>query len=90
MLLLKGITFKKSEKRVFYKIVWTSVVYLSPLHCTHRGFIFLVSHWVCTFPSQFPIPGSRFPLDREKYFEQREKFLAERGKFFDTYNENMC
>ena len=27
---------RKSEKRVFYEIVWTSVVYLLPLHCTHR------------------------------------------------------
>ena len=28
----------KSEKRVVYKIVWTSVVYLSQMHCTHRVF----------------------------------------------------
>ena len=28
---------RKSDKRVFYAIVWTSVVYLLPLHCTHRA-----------------------------------------------------
>ena len=27
---------RKSEKRVFYEIVWTGVVYLLPLHCTHQ------------------------------------------------------
>ena len=27
----------KSEKRVVYEIVWISVVYLSQMHCTHRG-----------------------------------------------------
>ena len=27
---------RKSEKRVFYEIVWTSVVYLLLLNCTHR------------------------------------------------------
>ena len=27
---------RKSKKRVFYEIVWTGVVYLLPLHCTHR------------------------------------------------------
>ena len=30
---------RKSEKRVFYEIVWTSVVYLILLHCTHRGWV---------------------------------------------------
>ena len=28
---------RKSEKRVFYEIVWTSMVYLLLLNCTHRG-----------------------------------------------------
>ena len=28
---------RKSEKRVLYEKVWTSVVYLLPLHCTHLG-----------------------------------------------------
>ena len=27
----------KSEKMVVYEIVWTSMVYLSQMHCTHRG-----------------------------------------------------
>ena len=27
----------KSQKRVFYEIAWTSVVYLSQMHCTHWG-----------------------------------------------------
>ena len=28
---------RESEKRVFLEMVWTSVVYLLQLHCTHRG-----------------------------------------------------
>ena len=28
---------RKSVKRVCYEIVWTRVVYLLPLHCTHRA-----------------------------------------------------
>ena len=28
---------RKSEKRVFFEIVWTSMVYLLLLNCTHRG-----------------------------------------------------
>ena len=28
---------RKSEKRVFYEIAWTSMVYLLLLNCTHRG-----------------------------------------------------
>ena len=30
---------RKSEKRVFYEIVWTSVVYLLLLNCTNRGYV---------------------------------------------------
>ena len=30
---------RKSEKRVFYEIVWTSMVYLLLLNCTHRAFL---------------------------------------------------
>ena len=31
----------KSEKRVVYEIIWTSVVYLSQMHCTHRVFDYI-------------------------------------------------
>ena len=36
---IRGLTpTRKSEKRVSYEIVWTRVMYLLPLHCTHRVF----------------------------------------------------
>ena len=39
---------RKSEKRVFYEIVWTSVVYLSLVNCTHRGILLFKSFMVAT------------------------------------------